>query len=346
MANRYWVGGNGTWDNSTTTNWSTTSGGAGGASVPLSIDAAIVDGNSGLSSGIITIGASVNCLSLTTSGASGTLSLINGGSNPINIFGNYAGGGEAVGGPVVFHANATITGGNGYSSVAFANAGAITISLGDNETLPLSGFGGVPSGQAINVNGHQLTLPLNFTGASGTTFTLGAGGTVVVTGTFNLNGTTFSGASGTIETTGPAILTLGGATVGALVVEANTTITGNNSFGTFACNAAGLSLGNTTITLGNGSTQTITTASGLTLNGDASDIITINSDSPGVQATFSMASGTCTGAYLSLKDNNATGGATFNAGVGSVLVSHVTGWNFSSAAPYNRWSQLAPILAQ
>lgn len=30
MANRYWVGGSGTWNASNTTNWSTASGGAGG----------------------------------------------------------------------------------------------------------------------------------------------------------------------------------------------------------------------------------------------------------------------------------------------------------------------------
>ena len=34
MANRYWVGGTGNWD-ATTTNWSASSGGAGGASSPV-----------------------------------------------------------------------------------------------------------------------------------------------------------------------------------------------------------------------------------------------------------------------------------------------------------------------
>ena len=38
MATRYWVGGSGTWDTTTTTNWSATSGGAGGASAPTSAD--------------------------------------------------------------------------------------------------------------------------------------------------------------------------------------------------------------------------------------------------------------------------------------------------------------------
>lgn len=45
MANRYWVGGSGTWDN-TTTHWSASSGGAGGASVPTQSDDVIFDANS------------------------------------------------------------------------------------------------------------------------------------------------------------------------------------------------------------------------------------------------------------------------------------------------------------
>ena len=38
MANRFWVGNGGTWDNEDTTHWSATSGGSGGASVPGPID--------------------------------------------------------------------------------------------------------------------------------------------------------------------------------------------------------------------------------------------------------------------------------------------------------------------
>jgi len=38
MADRYWIGGSGTWNTSTTTRWSATSGGAGGASAPTSAD--------------------------------------------------------------------------------------------------------------------------------------------------------------------------------------------------------------------------------------------------------------------------------------------------------------------
>jgi hypothetical protein len=46
MADRYWVGGSGTWDATTTTNWSATSGGAGGASAPTSADNVIFDADS------------------------------------------------------------------------------------------------------------------------------------------------------------------------------------------------------------------------------------------------------------------------------------------------------------
>ena len=38
MANRYWVGGTGDWDDSSTTHWSDTSGGSSGASIPTSSD--------------------------------------------------------------------------------------------------------------------------------------------------------------------------------------------------------------------------------------------------------------------------------------------------------------------
>ncbi len=46
MANRFWVGNGGTWDGSDTTHWSTTSGGAGGASAPTSSDDVFFDANS------------------------------------------------------------------------------------------------------------------------------------------------------------------------------------------------------------------------------------------------------------------------------------------------------------
>lgn len=62
MADRYWVGGAGTWDTTSTTNWSSTSGGAAGASAPTSADAVLFDANSG--TGTVTVSSGVTCLSV------------------------------------------------------------------------------------------------------------------------------------------------------------------------------------------------------------------------------------------------------------------------------------------
>jgi len=70
MANRYWVGGSGTWNATSTTNWSTSSGGASGASAPNTGDAAIFDANSntGTNDFTVTLGTNPACLTLNTTG--------------------------------------------------------------------------------------------------------------------------------------------------------------------------------------------------------------------------------------------------------------------------------------
>lgn len=75
MANRYWVLGTGTWDFSDTSHWSAASGGASGASVPAVTDNVFFDASSG--GGTVTVGnfIGVQCLSIDTTGFSGTISL-------------------------------------------------------------------------------------------------------------------------------------------------------------------------------------------------------------------------------------------------------------------------------
>ena len=73
---RYWVAGNGTWDTTTTTNWSATSGGAGGSTVPLLSDDVIFDTSSNATSYIVTVGTTATCANLTMDGpTSGTVTL-------------------------------------------------------------------------------------------------------------------------------------------------------------------------------------------------------------------------------------------------------------------------------
>ena len=74
MANRYWVGGTGNWDSSTTTHWSATNGGAGGASVPGVGDTANFTSSSNATTYTVTLTAGASFGPLNLAGpASGTL---------------------------------------------------------------------------------------------------------------------------------------------------------------------------------------------------------------------------------------------------------------------------------
>lgn len=73
MADRYWVGGSNPWGGGfdSTSNWSTTSGGSGGASIPTSADNVFFNAASG--SGSTWIYTSAVCNNLITTGYTGTL---------------------------------------------------------------------------------------------------------------------------------------------------------------------------------------------------------------------------------------------------------------------------------
>jgi hypothetical protein len=71
MAARFWVGGTGTWDSTTTANWSATSGGAGGASVPGAADDVTIN----TASITVTTNYNVSVISVTINASAATLSL-------------------------------------------------------------------------------------------------------------------------------------------------------------------------------------------------------------------------------------------------------------------------------
>lgn len=64
MTAKFWVGGTGTWDNSTTTHWALSTGGAGGAAVPGAGDTITFDGSSG--TGTVTVDTTINGLTFNT----------------------------------------------------------------------------------------------------------------------------------------------------------------------------------------------------------------------------------------------------------------------------------------
>jgi hypothetical protein len=120
---------------------------------------------------------------------------------------------------------------------------------------------------------------------------------------------TFAGGGATYP-----ILSQGGA--GAL------TITGSNSFDDIQTTTRP-----STITF---PAATTTTVSEFTLTGTAGNLVTINSVTPGTQFTLYRLTGTTNASYLSIQDSNATGGAVWNAGEGSVNVSNNSGWIFTT----------------
>lgn len=71
MANRYWVGGTASWDATAGTKWATTSGGAGGASVPTTADDVFFDANSGTNT-VTVLTSAASCKNLNFTGFTGT----------------------------------------------------------------------------------------------------------------------------------------------------------------------------------------------------------------------------------------------------------------------------------
>lgn len=97
MAARFWVGGDGTWDNSSTAHWSTTSNGASGSAAPTSSDIVTLDGNGGAGTGLgggplITVNANVNASAvlLGTTGGNFIGSLDFAANNNSPTFGTFA----------------------------------------------------------------------------------------------------------------------------------------------------------------------------------------------------------------------------------------------------------------
>ena len=146
MATRYWVGGSGNWDGTTTTHWSATSGGAGGASAPTSADDVVFDANSntGTSAFTVTItgtsAAPSNCANFSTSGLDGAMTLTMGATAQLNCYAsmtipatNFVFSGTA-GGAILFSSTST---GNTLTTngIALSNVTLIFNGVGGGWTL-------------------------------------------------------------------------------------------------------------------------------------------------------------------------------------------------------------------
>lgn len=367
MADKFWVGGSGNWDDVSTANWSDTSGGAGGAVIPGGADNAIFDANSG--AGIVTLyptlapvrGVSMNSDDITLDLSDDIVLLpsvrslgfqkgvINLNSYSLSIgllradFNNARtinfGTGKIVvtglsGTVLAFNFGAQLTL-NGSKRIELDQAsgvgtrtiyGALTTQNGTENNTPdvfiLNGSDIVSVGANL-ASGFRT---LDFTGFSGSISGTSSGKTIfgdlifspTMTASGFASGFIFAGVSAprTIDTKG---ITLGG----------NVNFDGIG--GVYLCGSAFVLSG--TLTLINGTVKLKDGANSIvnTFATSGTNQKFLESTLAGSQATLSQASGTVNAANLTIKDINATGGATWNAFTtnGNIDGGNNVGWDFN-----------------
>ena len=175
MALRYWVLGTGTWDLTTTTNWSTSSGGAGGASAPTVADSVIFDVNSNVGTTAFTVSipvAGAKCLDFTVSGLDATMSFS--GTGALEIRGSLSwpatGISRTYSGAINFSATTSVTIGlNGFnlngSAVTFSGSGTYTLTSAFSSASVTHSSGTFDTGGFSLTSSNAISL-----GASATKF--------------------------------------------------------------------------------------------------------------------------------------------------------------------------------
>lgn len=223
---RYWVGGTGTWNATSTTNWSATSGGAGGASVPTSADAVVFDAASNATAYTVTCTATqLRCGSLTIAGpAAGNVTWA--GTAPLAIHGNVTL--PATGLTRTYTGTITLT--SNSTGLTFTTNG---VALSPNQ-LEINGVDcGWSLGSALNIGSNNLFVINGTLGLA--TYNLTCGNLqsdYAHSRTINLSSGTITVAAGSpinfgTTETNRANLTLTAST-SQINITANATFSGNN----------------------------------------------------------------------------------------------------------------------
>lgn len=359
MANRFWVGGSGTWNASATANWSATTGGASGASAPTSLDDVFFDANSG--SGTCTTVSGSVCAAATFNSA--TLGLVLGANH------TCSGAFDLTQGTVnlannVLAATTFISSNSNTRSIDFGT-GKIQVTTNAVTVVVLT------TSSNLTITGSKL-IEATYSGSTGTrTFAMASSGTGTEANTFNLSisagsdAVTFTTSRflGSLDTTGFAgtlnanacsyfgnflispTVTIGTTLQASFIATSGTkTITTsgktfdfplifNGAGGTFAFQDAlaqgstrAFTITNGTVKLKNGVTSTV---GSFATTGTTQKFL--HSTLAGSKATLSQASGTVSASYLTIKDIGATGGATWQAFTtnNNVDAGNNLGWDFS-----------------
>ena len=282
-----------------------------------------------LTNGTLNLNSKTLSAGLFSSSGSGIRTLTAGASGQINLTGNAA---------TVINigttTNLTVT--NTPTTVNLTYAGSTGTRTLVNGGINSLGFFDVKinAGSDIITNtGNMRFYNLDFTGFSGTWTLAGVGATLV-------NNLTIS--SGMIVSSSSSILSFNGTSGTGTITTNNKTldlpITFDGVGGTWAF-ADALTQGSTrAFTITNG---TVKLKSGVTSTvgsfvANSSSVKSLQSTTPGSQATISQASGTITVADLTIQDSNAIGGASWTAYADyeNVDAGNNDGWNFSLSPPY------------
>lgn len=229
MATKYWVGGSGTWDNLTNTNWAATSGGVGGSTqAPCSLDDVVFDSASNATNYTVTIATGAVCKNITVAGpASGnvTVDLVSGSS--IYIYGD-----------VYLAATGVITTGTGSVRLGLLNNQSVITNGVSLSGLVFIGILGISNSSAVCtlnsslIVGSSLTLNQGQLNTNGYSLTCGNLTSSANSGTFTLTlGSSIVTVNGTLSFASAPLLTLNAGTSSIVV-------TGDTAFG----NQTGLEL--------------------------------------------------------------------------------------------------------
>ena len=318
MADRYWVGGTGTWNSTSTTNWAISSGASAGASAPTSVDNVFFDANSNTGTTAFTVTATSTtlipvCQNLTISGLDGALTLTTTNASLtscLRIYGNLTLPSTNLTlnstGFISFFATTTgktiTTNGISIGGVVFNGVGGewtLQDTLTGIASLSITNGSLITNNQTINISSFSCTAAGSFTLG---TSTLNLSGT---TQALNVSSTTASAASSTINLTN------------------NTTTSRTISFTALACGTINIggntSISTTTISASGGSiaslitsktvAHTVSFASSLTINnwgitGTLGNVVTVNSNAVNTARTFTYTGSQLNLNYMSIKDIN------------------------------------------
>jgi hypothetical protein len=208
MATYYWVGGDGTWDASSTTNWSLTSGGAGNAGVPNSADTVVFDSASGTGTCTTASGSAAAVATLNTAtlglalGANHTMSsafTLTLGSLSLNNFtlscGAFISNNANVRSVAFGTGNITLTG-NGIFALSMADATNFTYTGTPTINSTYAGATGTRSFR-FGATGATASNVLNIN--------ISAGTDSISTSTLRVKNLNFTGFSGTLLNQGVTI---------------------------------------------------------------------------------------------------------------------------------------------